>query len=66
MGDTAAVPESARVEIADVGGVAQNLSVAAVRLDGDRVVASIRNAVRTRATRACAWRSTAGRPATSA
>lgn len=43
-GDRAAVPESVRVEIADVGPPPRNLAVTAVRVAGDRAVATIRNA----------------------
>jgi hypothetical protein len=43
-GDRAAVPESVRVEIADVGPPPQNLAVTAIRVAGDRIVATIRNA----------------------
>ncbi len=42
-GDRASVPESARIEIADVGAVRSNLAVTAVRAAGDRVIASVRN-----------------------
>jgi hypothetical protein len=51
-GDRAAVPESARIEVADVGAPPQNLAVTAIRSDGDRVIATVRNAGRaTRETR---------------
>lgn len=43
-GDRAAVPEGARVEIADVGPLAANLAVTAVRPLADRIVATIHNA----------------------
>ena len=43
VGDRAAVPESARIEIADIGPPPPNLAVTAVRLIGDRVVASVRS-----------------------
>jgi len=42
-GERAAVPESARIEIVDVGALPANLSVSAVRVDGDRIVATIHN-----------------------
>ncbi|MGE5243367.1 MAG: BatA domain-containing protein [Betaproteobacteria bacterium] len=42
-GDRAAVPESARIEIADVGAVRENLAVTAATADGDRVTATVRN-----------------------
>ncbi len=42
-GDRAPVPESARIELADVGGVRSNLAVTAIRAAGDRVIASLRN-----------------------
>jgi hypothetical protein len=42
-GDRASVPESARVEVLDVGAVRSNLAVTAVRVDGDRVIATVRN-----------------------
>lgn len=42
-GDRAAVPEAARIEVADVGELPPNLAVAAVRPQSDRVVATIRN-----------------------
>ena len=52
VGDHASVPESARIEIADVGPPPANLAVTSVRLVGDRVVASVRNTdARTRDTR---------------
>jgi len=43
-GDRITVPESARIEVADVGASPPNLAVTAIRASGDRVVASIRNA----------------------
>ena len=43
-GDQGSVPESAQVEVADVGASPPYLAVTAVRLQGDRVVAAIRNA----------------------
>ena len=43
-GDHASVPESARIEVADVGAPPANLAVTAVRPIGDRVVAIVRNA----------------------
>jgi len=42
-GERAAVPEAARVDVRDVGAPPDNLAVASLRADGDRVVASIRN-----------------------
>jgi hypothetical protein len=42
-GDQAVVPEKTRIEIADVGPPPANLAVTAVRVEGDRVFASIRN-----------------------
>lgn len=43
-GDRAAVPESARIEIADVGVPPANLAVTAVQVTSARTVATIRNA----------------------
>ena len=43
-GDRTAVPESARIEVADVGAPPQNVAVTAIRSDGDRVIATVRNA----------------------
>lgn len=43
-GDRAAIPDSARVEIADVGAPPPNLAVTAARVTGERVAATIRNA----------------------
>jgi hypothetical protein len=42
--DRAAIPESARLEIADVGPPPPNLAVIAARAAGDRVIAAVRNA----------------------
>ena len=42
-GDRAAVPQDARIEIADVGALPANLAVVSVRPLTDRVVATIRN-----------------------
>ena len=42
-GDRASVPESTRIELADVGGVRSNFAVTAIRAAGDRVIASLRN-----------------------
>lgn len=42
-GDRAEVPESARIEIGDVGAAPANLAVTAVRLVKDRIVAKVRN-----------------------
>ena len=43
-GDRISVPESARIEVADVGAAPPNLAVTALRASPDRVVATIRNA----------------------
>jgi hypothetical protein len=43
-GDRITVPESARIEVADVGASPPNLAVTAIRASADRVVAAIRNA----------------------
>jgi hypothetical protein len=43
-GDRAEVPDSARIEIADVGAAPANLAVVAVRVVKDRIVATVRNA----------------------
>ena len=43
-GDRASVPDSVRVEIADVGALPPNVAVTAVRLLRDRVVATLHNA----------------------
>ena len=43
-GDRITVPESARIEVADVGASPPNLAVTAIRASRDRVVATIRNA----------------------
>jgi hypothetical protein len=37
------VPQSVRIEVADVGAPPPNLAVTSVRRDGDRIVASVRN-----------------------
>lgn len=42
-GDRAAVPETARVEVVDVGAAPPNLAVASVRSINDRIVATVRN-----------------------
>ncbi len=42
-GDRAAVPESVRVDVQDVGVPPENLSVAGLRVDGDRLVATLGN-----------------------
>ena len=42
-GDRASVPESVRIEIADVGARPVELAVTAIRTIGDRVIASVRN-----------------------
>ncbi len=43
-GDRAAIPDSARIEIADVGAPPPNLAVTAARVTGERIVATVRNA----------------------
>ncbi len=42
-GDRATVPDSTRVEVADVGPMPADLAVVAVRVQGDRLIASVRN-----------------------
>jgi aerotolerance regulator-like protein/VWA domain-containing protein len=42
-GDRASVPENARIEVADVGQAPPGLSVTAIRLLTDRIVATVRN-----------------------
>jgi CBS domain-containing protein len=42
-GDRVSVPDSARVEVADVGPLPPDLAVTAVHADADRIVASVRN-----------------------
>jgi hypothetical protein len=42
-GERAAVPESARIEVVDVGTLPANLSVRAARAEADRVIATIHN-----------------------
>ncbi len=42
-GDRAAVPDSARIAIADVGAVGGNLAVTAASADGNRILATVRN-----------------------
>ena len=42
-GDHAAVPESVRVDVKDVGASPDNLAVVDLRPDGDRMVATVRN-----------------------
>jgi Aerotolerance regulator N-terminal/von Willebrand factor type A domain len=42
-GNNAAVPESVRIEIADVGSPPSDLAVTTIRADGDRITASVRN-----------------------
>lgn len=42
-GDRTAVPDSVKIELADVGPPPQNLAVTALRIAGDRLVASVRN-----------------------
>src|SRR5206468_1128045 len=43
VGDRASVPESARIEVVDVGAAPANLAVTSLRLVGDRLVASLRH-----------------------
>jgi hypothetical protein len=42
-GEHASVPEGTRVEIRDVGALPENLAVTSLRVDSDRVIATIRN-----------------------
>jgi VWA domain-containing protein/aerotolerance regulator-like protein len=42
-GDHASVPEAVHVEVRDVGALPDNFAVVSLRLDGDRVVATVRN-----------------------
>lgn len=42
-GERAAVPESVQIEVVDVGAPPPNLAVTAVRINGDRIAATIRN-----------------------
>ena len=42
-GDRASVPESVRIEVADVGPPPPNLAVTSIRPAGDRVAATVRN-----------------------
>jgi len=42
-GEHASVPEGTRVEIRDVGALPENLAITSLRVDSDRVVATIRN-----------------------
>jgi Aerotolerance regulator N-terminal/von Willebrand factor type A domain len=42
-GDRTSVPESARIEVLDVGPVRSNLAVTALRVEGDRVIATVHN-----------------------
>jgi hypothetical protein len=42
-GDRPSIPESVRIQIADVGAVRANLAITSVRAAGDRVIASVRN-----------------------
>ena len=44
IGDRATVPDSATVEVADVGAPPPNLAVTSASISGDRVVATVRNA----------------------
>ncbi|PWT81475.1 MAG: hypothetical protein C5B57_10350 [Blastocatellia bacterium] len=51
-GDRAAVPDSTRIELADVGPPPPNLAVTALSIEGERIVASIHNSAdETRETR---------------
>lgn len=43
-GDRAPLPESARIQIADVGAPPPNLAVTATRVSGERLAATVRNA----------------------
>jgi hypothetical protein len=43
-GDRVAVPDSVKVEVADVGAPPPNLAVTSARVSGDRIVAAVRNA----------------------
>jgi hypothetical protein len=43
-GDRASVPEAVRVDIRDLGAMPDNLAVVGLRAEGDRVVATVRNA----------------------
>jgi hypothetical protein len=43
VGDRASVPDFAKLEIVDVGPPPPNLAVTSARIDGDRIVAAIRN-----------------------
>lgn len=61
-GDTAAVPESVRVDVKNVDAPLENLSVAGLRVDGERLMATIRNSG-ARARDARARLSIDGRPA---
>ena len=42
-GNNAAIPDSVRIEIADVGPLPANLAVTSARADGNRITASVRN-----------------------
>jgi hypothetical protein len=42
-GDHATVPESARVEVRDVGALPDNLAVIGLRSDGDRAIVTVKN-----------------------
>ena len=44
VGDRASVPESVTLEVADVGAPPGNLAVTSARIEGDRVMAGVRNA----------------------
>jgi hypothetical protein len=43
VGERTSVPESARIELLDVGPVSTNLAVTALRVEGDTVIATVRN-----------------------
>jgi hypothetical protein len=42
-GDRVSVPDSVRVEVADIGAAPDDLAVTAARVSGDRIVATVRN-----------------------
>jgi hypothetical protein len=44
VGDQVALPENARLDLMDVGALPSNLAITAVRIERDRLVATIRNA----------------------
>jgi hypothetical protein len=43
VGDRASVPDFAKLEVADVGAAPPNLAVTSARIEGDRIVAAVRN-----------------------